>query len=119
MRYIYYSRYMDINTALDGFEALSQETRLSALRLLVRAGPEGLPAGEIAEALDCRQNTMSAHLKILHAATLIDSRREGRSIIYSANYGAVRDLILFLMDDCCAGSAEVCGPIAKSVARLA
>lgn len=105
---------MDIRTALDGFEALSQETRLAALRLLVQAGPDGLPAGEIADALGCRQNTMSAHLKILHGATLVDSRREGRSIIYTANYGTVRELILFLMDDCCAGSAEVCEPIAAS-----
>ena len=107
---------MDINTALDGFEALSQETRLSTLRLLVRAGPEGLPAGEIAEALDCRQNTMSAHLKILHNATLVDSRRDGRNILYSANYATVRELILFLMEDCCAGSAEICRPIAASFA---
>ena len=107
---------MDINTALDGFEALSQETRLSTLRLLVRAGPEGLPAGEIAEALDCRQNTMSAHLKILYNATLVDSRRDGRNILYSANYATVRELILFLMEDCCAGSAEICRPIAASFA---
>jgi ArsR family transcriptional regulator len=107
---------MDIKTALDAFEALSQETRLAALRLLVRAGPGGMPAGEIAGALACRQNTMSAHLKILHSATLVDSRREGRSIIYSANYGTVRELILFLMEDCCAGSAEICGPIARSLA---
>ena len=110
---------MDMNTALDAFEALSQETRLAALRLLVRAGPAGLPAGEIAEALDCRQNTMSAHLKILHSATLVDNRREGRSIIYSANYGTVRELIVFLMEDCCAGSAEICGPIAASLTARA
>ena len=105
---------MDTKRALDGFDALSQETRLSALRLLVRAGPAGLPAGEIAEALDCRQNTMSAHLKVLHGASLVESRREGRSIFYSANYATLRELILFLMEDCCAGSAEVCRPIAAT-----
>jgi len=108
---------MDIKSALYAFEALSQETRLAALRLLVRAGPPGLAAGEIAEALDCRQNTMSAHLKVLHGATLVDSRREGRSIIYSANYASMRELIVFLMEDCCAGSPEICGPIASSLVR--
>lgn len=102
---------MDINAALDTFEALSQETRLATMRLLVRAGPDGLPAGDIAEQLDCRQNTMSSHLKVLHAAGLIDSRRDGRSIIYSTNYGTVRQLIIYLMEDCCAGNAEVCPPI--------
>jgi len=108
---------MDIKSALDAFEALSQETRLSVVRLLVRAGPAGMPAGEIAAALGCRQNTMSAHLKVLHTASLIDSRREGRSIFYTANYVAVRELILYLMEDCCAGSVDICGPIAKSLAK--
>ena len=110
---------MDINTALDAFEALSQETRLAVVRLLVRAGPAGLAAGEIATALDCRQNTMSAHLKILHAAMLVNSRREGRSIFYTANYGTVRELIIYLMEDCCGGSADVCVPIAQSLAKSA
>jgi len=105
---------MDNMTALAAFEALSQETRLAVLRLLVRAGPAGLPAGEIAKRLDARQNTMSSHLKVLHDAGLIDSRREGRSIIYTANYGTVRCLILFLMEDCCAGNTEVCSPLCDS-----
>ena len=110
---------MDINTALNAFEALSQETRLAVVRLLVRAGPAGMAAGEIATALDCRQNTMSAHLKILHAAMLVNSRREGRSIFYTANYGTVRELIIYLMEDCCGGSADVCVPIAKTLAKSA
>jgi DNA-binding transcriptional ArsR family regulator len=105
---------MDNTSALAAFEALSQETRLAVLRLLVPAGPAGLPAGAVAERLDARQNTMSSHLKVLHDAGLIDSRREGRSIIYTANYGTVRRLILFLMEDCCAGNAEVCGPLCDS-----
>lgn len=108
---------MEINAALRAFEALSQETRLAVLRLLVRAGPPGLPAGEIATTLECRQNTMSAHLKILHAAALIDSRREGRSIFYTANYGTVRELILYLMEDCCADSTDICKPKVPSPAR--
>ena len=109
LQYIDYSRYMDINAALGSFEALSQETRLDVVRLLVRAGPEGRPAGRIAEELDCRQNTMSAHLKILQAAGLLESERNGRSIIYKASYSALGALIRFLMEDCCAGNAEICG----------
>ena len=106
---------MEINDALGAFDALSQETRLAVVRLLVRAGPAGMSAGHVAEALDCRQNTMSSHLKQLAASGLVDSRREGRSILYSANFGAIRDLVLFLMEDCCGGSAEVCAPVAASM----
>ena len=106
---------MDINSALNAFDALSQETRLAVVRLLVRAGPAGMSAGHVAEALDCRQNTMSSHLKQLAASGLVDSRREGRSILYSANFGAIRDLVLFLMEDCCAGNAIVSGAVAESI----
>jgi DNA-binding transcriptional ArsR family regulator len=110
---------MDNGAALLAFEALSQETRLSALRLLVQAGPKGLPAGEISDRLGIRQNTMSTHLKVLNASGLIDSRREGRSIIYTTNYDTVRELVLFLMEDCCKGSASVCVPVAESLASRA
>lgn len=106
---------MDTGDAIQAFEALSQDTRLSVVRLLVRAGPEGLPAGEIAAQLDCRQNTMSTHLKLLNNAGLIGSRRQGRHIIYSADFGTVRELVLFLMEDCCAGNAAVCQPVAESL----
>ena len=108
---------MDMNHALETLDALSQETRLSAFRLLVRAGPSGLPAGDIAVQLNSRQNTMSTHLKQLNQAGLIDSRRDGRSVIYTANYATARELILFLTEDCCAGHAEVCGPLARSLAK--
>lgn len=101
---------------MQAFEALSQETRLSVVRLLVQAGTNGLPAGEIAARLDCRQNTMSTHLKLLNSAGLISSRREGRCIIYSADFATVRELVLFLMEDCCAGNAAVCRPVAESLA---
>ena len=107
---------MDINNALEALAALSHETRLAVFRLLVQAGPQGMPAGDVALRLQARQNTMSSHLKHLHAAGVIDSRRDGRRILYSANYATVRELILFLMDDCCAGSAEVCEPVAQSLA---
>ena len=106
---------MEVNHALQSFDALSQETRLWAFRILVQAGPNGLSAGEIAESLGCRQNTMSSHLKLLRAAGLIDSRRTGRSVNYTANYSTVRELVLFLMEDCCAGNQAVCRPVAESL----
>ncbi len=89
---------MEVSNALETFSALSHETRLWVFRLLVQAGPEGLSAGEIAERLSARQNTMSSHLKLLHQSGLIDSRRAGRSVIYSANDGTVRELIVFLQE---------------------
>lgn len=107
---------MDVVSAIEALSALSHETRLWAFRLLVQAGPEGLPAGEIAEALGSRQNTMSSHLKILTGAALIESQRTGRSIVYKANYNTVRKLVLFLMEDCCAGNSAVCRPVAESLA---
>ena len=107
---------MEINNALDAFEALSQETRLNALRQLVRAGDDGLPAGEIAERLGCRQNTLSTHLKVLTSAGLAERQRAGRSIIYRARYDTLRQLIVYLMEDCCAGEASICRPIARSLA---
>jgi len=109
---------MDVEPALEALSALSHETRLWVFRLLVQAGPEGLPAGEIAEALGSRQNTMSSHLKTLATAELIDSQRDGRSIRYQANYDTVRQLVLFLMEDCCAGNNAVCRPVAESLAMI-
>ena len=106
---------MDVEFALEALSALAHETRLWAFRLLVQAGPRGLPAGEIADALGSRQNTMSSHLKILAAAGLIDSQRDGRSIVYTANYDTVGELVLFLMEDCCAGNNSVCRPVAESL----
>lgn len=110
---------MDVELALEALSALSHETRLWVFRLLVQAGPDGLAAGEIAEALGSRQNTMSTHLRILDAAELVMSRRDGRSIFYRANYDTIRKLVLFLMEDCCAGNAEVCRPVAESLAANA
>ena len=109
---------MEMNTALQALTALSHETRLWVFRLLVQAGPEGLPAGEIADSLSSRQNTMSSHLKLLHAAGLIDSQRHGRQVVYRANYDTVRELVLFLVEDCCAGSSQVCNPLAESLTQV-
>jgi DNA-binding transcriptional ArsR family regulator len=109
---------MDVNTALETLAALSHETRLWVFRLLVQAGPEGLPAGEIADSLSSRQNTVSSHLRLLHAAGLIDSERHGRQVVYRANYDTVRDLVMFLVEDCCAGSSQVCNPLAESLPQV-
>ena len=107
---------MDVELALEALSALSHETRLWVFRLLVQAGPQGLPAGEIAEALGSRQNTMSSHLKTLAMAALIDSERDGKRVVYKANYETVRELVLFLMQDCCGGNNAVCRPVAESLA---
>jgi len=106
---------VDVELALEVLAALSHESRLWAFRLLVQAGPEGLPAGEIAEALGSRQNTMSSHLKILAMAGLIDSERDGKRVVYKANYDTVGELVLFLMEECCAKNSAVCRPVAESL----
>ena len=100
--------------ALTSFAALAQATRLAIVRLLVRAGPEGVPAGEVADAVQVSASNVSFHLKELERAGLIAARREARSIIYSADYGALRALIAFLMKDCCNGHPEICTPALAS-----
>ena len=107
---------MDEQRAIEVFEALSNESRLDAFRLLVKAGPGGLPAGEIADRLGVVQNTMSTHLHKLARAGIVGSERRSRHIIYSADFDTVRELIMFLLEDCCGGSADVCVPIARSLA---
>ena len=114
-QYIDYSRYMDNFQAIEVFEALSNESRLEAFRLLVKAGPQGMPAGEIADELGVLQNTMSSHLQKLARAGLLQSERQSRHIIYSVDFETVRRLIVFLMEDCCRNSAAVCAPIARSL----
>lgn len=92
---------MDIKNAITLFDALSQETRLAAFRLLVQAGQHGLPAGALSERLAVPHNSLSFHLNHLSNAGIIDSRRDGRSIIYTANYNVMRGLISFMVEDCC------------------
>ncbi|HXR95062.1 MAG TPA: metalloregulator ArsR/SmtB family transcription factor [Rhizomicrobium sp.] len=98
--------------AVEALSALAHESRLSIFRLLVRAGHQGLAAGEIARKLDILPNTLSANLTVLANARLIESRREGRSVIYSAAYDRMTALLGFLMEDCCNGDATICGPLA-------
>ena len=107
---------MDNSTALAAFAALSQDTRLDAFRLLIRAGQKGMAAGEIAEALGVRQNTMSANLSVLLNAGLIRNTREGRSIRYFADLDGTRALLSFLMEDCCGSKPELCEPILSQIA---
>jgi ArsR family transcriptional regulator len=92
---------MDIQDAVAAFDALSQETRLKAFRLLVGHGPDGAPAGTLSEKLGIPHNTLSFHLSHMSNAGLVTSRREGRSIIYSANFEKLSGLIRFMVRDCC------------------
>lgn len=102
---------METISAVTALSALAHEGRLEIFRLLVKAGDPGLPAGEIARATGTLPNTLSSNLNILAAAGLVSSRREGRSIIYNAAYAQMRDLLAFLMEDCCAGNAAICAPL--------
>ena len=95
---------MDIKEAIVVFDALSQDTRLRAFRLLVQAGPSGLAAGVLSEKLGTPHNTMSFHLSHLSNAGIISSLKKGRSVIYSVNFDVTHDLIVFMVEDCC--SAE-------------
>lgn len=110
---------MESKDAITRLAALAQESRLEVFRLLVRAGPPGMAAGDIARGLDITPNTLSSQLNILSNAGLIASRREGRSIIYAAQYEAMSDLLRYLMEDCCQGRAEVCAPLADVAAQAA
>ncbi len=107
---------MDSFDALSAFSALSQSTRLEVFRLLIRAGSDGLLAGEIGERLDVRQNTMSANLTVLLNSGLVRNERQGRSIRYFVNFDALRGLLAFLMQDCCGGQPELCQPIIDELA---
>lgn len=109
---------MQLPIAVEALSALAHASRLAVFRLLVRAGADGLPAGEIAREVGLLPNTLSTHLTILGNAGLVRSRREGRSVIYSADYDGMRDLLGFLVADCCAGRPEICGSLA-GIAREA
>src|SRR5947209_19564486 len=101
---------MDESQARDCFAALSQETRLAVVRLLVKAGEGGVAAGAIADEVGVSASNISFHLKELERSGMILQRREARSIIYAANYESLRGLIGFLMEDCCGGRPEICVP---------
>lgn len=105
---------MKTKQALAAFAALSQETRLEAFRQLVRLTPEGMPAGELARDLDVPASTLSSHLAILERAGLVASERQGRVILYRADLDGARDLVQFLVRDCCRGQPERCAQLLEA-----
>lgn len=110
---------MEERQALMSFAALSQETRLQIVRMLVVAGPDGLAAGALAEKAGVSPSNISFHLKELERSGLVLQKREARSIIYSASYDALGALVRFLLEDCCAGHPEICAPAADVAACCA
>jgi ArsR family transcriptional regulator len=94
--------------AVAALAALAQDNRLDVFRLLVQAGPEGMPAGQVATALDLAPNTLTFHFDRLRDAGLVTVRREGRSMIYAARFNTMNELLAFLTENCCQGAAEKC-----------
>ncbi len=99
--------------AVTALASLAQEHRLALFRLLVQAGSDGMAAGAVAEALGVPNSSLSFHLAQLHRAGLVRQERRGRSLIYSADYGAMNALVGYLMENCCAGAA--CAPDAACI----
>ena len=106
---------MQEDTAVNALSALAQGTRLAVFRLLVRCGPAGLAAGDIARALGVPHNTLSVHLGLLSQAGLLRSERRGRSILYSVDFRGTGELMRYLLEDCCQGAPEVCRPLARAL----
>ena len=102
---------MDDHATICALSALAQPTRLAVFRLLISHAPAGLPAGEIADTLDVPHNTMSTHLSILARAGLVTSTRHSRSIVYQASMDQLRQMVTYLVKDCCAGHPEICAPL--------
>lgn len=110
---------MKSKQAISALSALAHDGRLAAFRLLIKAGPEGMAAGDVAARLKMPPSSLSTNLLLLSNAGLVSSRRDGRSIIYRADYGVMRDLLGFLVEDCCNGSSEICMPLAATLATCA
>jgi ArsR family transcriptional regulator, arsenate/arsenite/antimonite-responsive transcriptional repressor len=109
---------MDEHRAVSALGALAQETRLALYRLLVAEGPEGLPAGIIAERLGVAPSSLSFHLQQLLHAGLVTQRRAGRQLIYAAEYGTMTALLAYLTENCC-GRGESCVSVCDSADALA
>ena len=101
---------MEKSDAIAALAALAQDNRLDVFRLLVRAGREGMPAGQVAAALDLAPNTLTFHFDRLRLAGLVTVRRQGRSMIYAARYEAMNALLAYLTENCCQGATEKCAP---------
>jgi DNA-binding transcriptional ArsR family regulator len=102
---------MEKTDALAALAALAQDNRLDVFRLLVEAGQEGMPAGEIATALKLAPNTLTFHFDRLRGAGLVTVRRDGRSMIYAARFDTMNALLAFLTENCCQGVPENCSPV--------
>ena len=102
---------MDSSRTITALAALAQPTRLQTFRLLVEREPDGVPAGELARLIGVPQNTMSAHLSILRNAGLVSGDRQSRSIVYRVDLERFRSVMLYLLQDCCGGNADLCAPL--------
>ena len=109
---------MDIENAVETLSALASETRLRVFRLLVQSGEDGLPSTEIARRLGVPKALMSTHLNVLTRSGLAASRREGRRIIYTLNFGQTRGLLSFLVENCCQGNPDVCSTLLDTTLPL-
>ncbi len=114
---------METENALEALSALAHSARLAVFRMLVQAGPEGLPAGRIAERMEMPASSLSFHLKELHRAGLLRSRQDGRSIVYMARYETMNALLGYLTENCCGGNpcspVPACSPVLVSSPRVA
>jgi ArsR family transcriptional regulator len=110
-----YIRIMETRNAIEAFAALAHQQRLAVFRMLVRTGPNGLSAGEIAMRLETPPSSLSFHLTQLERAGLIRSRRESRNVIYAADIEGTRRVISYLTEDCCQGRPEICGDLAVAM----
>jgi ArsR family transcriptional regulator, arsenate/arsenite/antimonite-responsive transcriptional repressor len=104
---------MEKSNAVAALAALAQDNRLDVFRLLVEAGPDGMPAGQVAAALKLAPNTLTFHFDRLRGAGLVSVRRDGRSMIYAARYDTMNELLDYLTDNCCQGRADRCVPAAR------
>ncbi len=105
---------MELSNAVTALSSLAQESRLQIFRLLVKAGPEGMPAGKIAGEIQIPANTLSFHIKELHQAGLVKSQKVGRSVIYTMHADNIGKLMSFLTEDCCQAQPELCMPASVS-----
>src|SRR5439155_16083635 len=101
---------MEKSDAVAALAALAQDNRLDVFRLLVAAGPTGMPAGEVAKALELAPNTLTFHFDRLRAAGLVTVRRDGRSMIYAARFETMNALLGYLTESCCRGAPDACAP---------
>jgi ArsR family transcriptional regulator, arsenate/arsenite/antimonite-responsive transcriptional repressor len=108
---------METTDAVIALAALAQDNRLDVFRLLVQAGPAGLPAGQVAATLDLAPNTLTFHFDRLRSAGLVTVRRAGRSMIYAARFETMNALLAYLTENCCHGAPESCGPVLCSPGR--